>query len=150
MVNYEGIFFDENVVKLIQTLEENKLTNVNDELHCTFKYKPSNDEIFNELVGKEFEVYLIGYGNDGMNSGFEVLLPSELINYYINFDEQSSNKLKTPHITTSLAEVAMAANTKNLNFKKLQQPVKLIGKFGYWIKDEKGEYLSFEPYLNVM
>ena len=37
-------------------------------------------------------------------------------------------------------------NTKNLNFKPLEKPIKLVGKFGYWIKEEDNEYLSFEPY----
>ena len=66
--------------------------------------------------------------------------------YYINYDEQNPSVLKTPHITASLAEGAKASNTKNLDFKPLEKPVKLVGRFGYWIKDENEEYLSYEPY----
>lgn len=146
MLSYEGIFFEEDMVKIIHSLEKEKLARVNDEIHCTFKYHPSNNEIFNEIVGQVFEVYLIGYGNDGQNSGFEILLPEELREYYINFDEQNPDVLKVPHITASLAEGAKASNTKNLDFKPLEKPIKLNGKFGYWIKDENNEYLSFEPY----
>lgn len=146
MLSYEGIFFEEDMVKIIHSLEKEKLARVNDEIHCTFKYHPSNNEIFNEIVGQVFEVYLIGYGNDGQNSGFEILLPEELREYYINFDEQNPDVLKVPHITASLAEGAKASNTKNLDFKPLEKPIKLIGKFGYWIKDENNEYLSFETY----
>ena len=144
MLNYEGIFLDEKSIKLIQVIEECKLELTNDILHCTFKYKPSKDEIFNDIVGKEFELYLVGYGNDGMNSGFEVVLPYELKEYYLNYDENGT--LKTPHITTSLAKGAKAVNTANLEFKKLNNPVKVTGKFGYWIIGEKGGVISFEPY----
>ncbi|MBQ8193287.1 MAG: hypothetical protein IJZ46_04390 [Bacilli bacterium] len=139
MLSYEGIFFEANMVDLIHSLETEKLARVNDEIHCTFKYHPTTDEIFNDIVGRTFEVYLISYGNDGQNSGFEVLLPDELKAYYINYDA-------TPHITASLAEEAKASNTKNLNFKPLEKPVKLVGRFGYWIKGENEEYLSYEPY----
>ena len=67
MLSYEGLFFGEEMVKLIHSLETNQLENVNDELHCTFKYHPSENEIFDDIVGKTFEVYLIGYANDGNN-----------------------------------------------------------------------------------
>ena len=146
MLSYEGIFFEEDIVNIIHSLEKEKLARVNDEIHCTFKYHPNNNEIFDEIVGQVFEIYLVGYGNDGQNSGFEILLPEELREYYINFDEQNPDVLKVPHITASLAEGAKASNTKNLDFKPLEKPIKLIGRFGYWIKDENNEYLSFEPY----
>lgn len=146
MLSYEGIFFEEDMVNIIHLLEKEKLEKVNDEIHCTFKYHPNSDEIFNEIVGQEFEIYLVGYGNNGQNSGFEILLPEELNKYYINFDEQNPDVLKVPHITASLADGAKASNTKNLDFKPLEKPIKLIGKFGYWLKDENNEHLSFEPY----
>ena len=121
MLSYEGIFFDKDTEALIHSLETKTLDEVNDELHCTFKYHPNAEEIFNDIVGKEFEIFLIGYANDGCNSGFQVSLSDELIPYYISYDEQNPNKLKVPHITASLA-------------------------IGYWLKDENGEYLSFSPY----
>ncbi len=145
MLNYEGIFFEANVVELIHSLETEKLSIVNDEIHCTFKYHPNEEEVFDELVGKSFEVFLIGYGNDGMNSGFQISLPDELIPYYINYDEQNPDILKVPHITASLSEGAKASSTKNLDFKPLKKPIRIIGKFGYWIKDKNGEYVSYEP-----
>ena len=144
MLNYEGIFLDEKSIELIRLIEENKLELTNDQLHCTFKYKPNRGEIFNDIVGKEFELYLVGYGNDGMNSGFEVVLPEELNEYYINYD--NNNNLKVPHITTSLSKGAKAVNTANLEFKKLKKPIKVTGKFGYWLIDEKDAYISFEQY----
>ena len=146
MLSYEGIFFDEENVKIIHSLESRQLPNINDEIHCTFKYHPNESEIFNDIVGKSFEVYLIGYGNDGKNSGFQVSFSDELTPYYINYDEEDSKKLKVPHITASLADGAEAFNTKNLKFKPLEKPIKVVGKFGYWIKNEDEEHLSFEQW----
>ena len=147
MLCYEGIFFETDVVELIQSLEEKKLDIINDEIHCTFKYHPTKEEIFNDIVGKSFEVFLIGYGNDGMNSGFQISLPNELIPYYINYDEQNPDVLKVPHITSSLSKGAKASNTKNLDFKPLKHPIKIVGRFGYWIKDGDKEYLSYKPFF---
>ncbi len=81
-----------------------------------------------------------------MNSGFQISLPEELIPYYINYDEQNLDVLKVPHITTSLAEGAKASNTKKLQLRPLEKPIRIVGKFGYWIKDENDEYLSYAPY----
>lgn len=147
MLKYEGIFFEDDMCELIHSLETNRLPIVNDIIHCTFKYHPSNDEIFNDIVGKEFELYITSYGNNGQNSGFEVVLPKELEKYYINYDNENPNILVNPHITASLAENAESKNTKNLRFKPLKKTIKLIGKFGYWFEEETKEYLSFEPYL---
>lgn len=147
MVSYEGIFFEGEMATFIRSLEETNLGKLNDELHCTFKYHPSDKEVFNDIVGKSFDVYIVGYGNDGMNSGFELLLPDNLKKYYINYDEKDSSILKIPHITVSLSEKAKASNTKNLNFKKLDKPIKVTGKFGFWIKEEGVEYLSYSKYF---
>lgn len=146
MINYEGIFFDEKNINIIQKEELQKLDIINDEIHCTFRYHPDENEIFNDIVGQTFEMYLIGYACDGQNSGFALQLPPELIPYYINYDEQNPNFLKIPHITASLKEGATAANTKNLEFKPLEEPIKVTGRFGFWIKEENREYVSYKPY----
>lgn len=146
MVSYEGIFFDKDTIELIHSLETKRLAKVNDEIHCTFKYHPNEGEIFNDIVGKNYEIFLIEYGNDGMNSGFQISLPEELIPYYLNYDEQNPNILKIPHITASLSQNAKASDTKNLKFTPLEKPIKIIGKFGSWIKDENNEYLSYSSY----
>lgn len=146
MLSYEGIFFEGESLKLIQSLEKTHLPIVNDEIHLTFKYHPSENEIFNELIGKEIEVEIIGYACDGQNSGFEIKLPDEIIPYYINYDEKDPSKLKKPHITVSINEGAKAVNTQYLNFEKIPLPYKVKGKFGYWIKDNGKEYISYEKY----
>lgn len=99
MLSYEGLFFDEETVKLIHSLEEDTLDVVNDEIHCTFKYHPANDEIFNEIVGKYFDVYLVGYANGGKNSGFKIEIFKKLEKYYIHHEPIDQTKLITHHIT---------------------------------------------------
>ena len=89
-------------------------------------------------------MYLIGYGNDGMNSGFEIELSEELKPYYINYDEINKSILKIPHITASLSDDAEAVNTKNLKFNKLPQKYKIKGRFGFWIEDDDKEYISYK------
>lgn len=148
MLSYEGIFFDEEEEKKIFSLEKKNLGLVNDKLHCTFKYHPTEKEIFNNLVGEYFDIYLVGYGNDGKNSAFMIDLPEELKEYYINYD--TDNKLKIPHITVSLSEDATANDSKDLNFKKLTKPIKVRGRFGYFVKDNGKEYVSFEPYYDYV
>lgn len=146
MLSYEGIFFEKETVDFIHSLEKNCLSIVNDKIHCTFKYHPLENEIFDELVGKEIEVLVVGYACDGKNSGFELKLPEEIMQYYINYDEQEPSKLKKPHITTSLSKGATASKTKDLNFIPLDSPYMIKGRFGYWIKEENNEYLSFDKY----
>ena len=145
MVLYEGLFFEGKEAEIIHSLEEKQLDYVNDELHCTFKYKPIGKEIFNEIVGKSFDIYIVGYASDGMNSGFEVVIPEELKKYYINYEDEEAGILKVPHITASLSKGAKAVNTKNLKFKKLSKPVKITGRFGCWVKENNKEYLSYKP-----
>ncbi len=149
MVSYEGIFFEGETVDFIHSLEKNRLPIVNDKIHCTFKYNPSEDEIFDELVGKEIEVLIIGYGNDGNNSGFEVQLPSDIMKYYINYDEEEPSKLKKVHITASLSEDAKSSKTKDLKFEKLPDSYTVKGRFGYWIKEDNTEYISYDRYKTI-
>ena len=146
MIKYVGLFFNEREANLIKSLEVNDLGYYNDLLHCTFKYRPDDIEFFDEIIGKIFEVYLIGYGNDGKNSGFEISLPDELLKYYINYDEDNSSVLKDPHIIVSLAKNAKAADTKNLKFIPLKKTIKVTSTFGYWLKNEEQEFVSFEPF----
>lgn len=146
MLSYEGLFFDKETTELLHSLEENQLATINDEIHCTFRYHPNEKEIFNDIVGKTFEITIIGYGNDGFNSGFEISLPDKLLPYYINYEDDNELLLKVPHITTSLAIDAKEANTKNLKFKPLDKPIIIKGKFGYWLKDGNNEYLSYKQY----
>lgn len=139
MIHYAGLFFEGESEKKIQELERNKLDKIHDKLHCTFKYEPVDENMFDELVGKEFNIYLIGYGSNEENSGFQILLPEELRKYYIN-----QNGLA--HITASINEDGKAVNTSKLKFEPLDKPIKVTGRFGYWIIEDDKEYLSYEKY----
>ena len=145
MLVYEGIFFEGESLDLIRSLEKEQLQKINDEIHCTFRYHPSKEEIFNELVGHEIEVFLIGYGHDSDNSGFLIQLPTEIEKYYINYLEDGKT-LIIPHITSSLSGRTKASKTRELDFKPLDKPYLIKGKFGFWIKEDDHEYLSYEPY----
>lgn len=143
---YEGLFFDDKNSNILRSLDFNKLNNRINNLHLTFKHAPSDDEIFNELLGKEFTIEIIGYGNDGHNAGLEVRLPDELIEYYINTDNE---KLRAPHITTTLSNDAKAINTHKLSFKAFTNPIKITGIFAHYIQNENNTFISTIPYLST-
>lgn len=145
MISYEGLFFEGESLELIHSLDINKLEKANDEIHCTFRYHPSKNEIFNELVGKTFEVTLTSYGSDSNNSGFLVSLPDELKPYYINY-ESDQKTLRIPHITASISVGAEPSETRNLDFKPLPITHKIKGRFGFYIKDNRGKYISYDKY----
>jgi len=145
IISYEGLFFENDSLTLIHSLDTEKLEKANDEIHCTFRYHQNNDEIFNEIVGQTFDIYLIAYGNDGMNSGFLVSLPDELKPYYINYEDDRKT-LRTPHITASLSKKSIQSNTKDLDFKLFSEPIKIKGRFGFCIKDNRGKYISFDKF----
>lgn len=145
MINYEGLFFEGENLEKILSLEETKLDTINDIIHCTFKYKPSYEETFDELVGKYYDVDLLGYGCDGKNSGFMIAFQDELKDYYINCDEDGN--YISSHITTSIKEGEEAINTKDIDFKFYNKPIHIKGRFGYYIKDENGKaYVSYKPF----
>lgn len=153
MVRYMGIFFEGEDADFIKQMEFNPLEWTNDLLHCTFKYKPKNDELFEECVGQEVDVYLIGYGCDGKNSGFEIAFDDSLDPYYINYDEKKVNEdgtpmLKPKHITVSLAKGAIPAETKDLDFIRLAKPIIVKGRLGYWVTEKNKEsHVCYERVL---
>lgn len=146
MILYEGIFFiEEEIETLIHSQENTQLPRLYKPLHITFKYRPKSEELFDNLVGSEIQLLIVGYGCDGKNSGFEVLLPDDVEKYYINVVNKKGGVRKTPHITASLAPGASAVNTSNLQFIPLSKPIPITGKFGYCISEKGKEFISFEP-----
>ena len=145
MVDYEGIFFDENECRKIRGLEKNPLPNIHECIHCTFIYKPLNDQIYDFLLDKEISIYLISYGSSKNNSGFEIEIPEEYMKYYNNYDIKG--KYVKPHLTASISKNGKSKDTCKLKFTPLISKVKITGRFGYWIKEDNGdEYVSFEPH----
>ncbi len=147
MVLYEGIFFEGDSSKLIVLNERSPLEKRVSNFHCTFKFRPKDEEIFDEIVGEDVNVMVIGYGCDGKNSGYEVVLPGYIQKYYLNYDKNNPEKLTTSHITISLAKGARAVDTKNLEFSPLYRPFVLRGRFGYYISEGKEQYVSYDKYF---
>ena len=145
MVYYEGLFFEKDEINKLLALEENRLEYCIDLLHCTFKYLPESNEIFNELVGRYFDIEIMGYGYDEKNSGFCVKLPKELEQYYINTD--SLGNIVLPHITCSRSIDGESENTKDLLFSYFNEFLKIRCRFGFCIKDSSGKiFVSFDKF----
>jgi hypothetical protein len=129
-VIYKGLFIDEMSSYQLKQFEgsrrlENEIREKGIE-HITFQFRP--EELFPEnLMGKTFTLMIVGYGNNGENSGFKVALPEELIPYYRGAD--------VIHITTSLSESSKAINTRHLDFKSIS-PFEITGKLGYYTGKE--------------
>ena len=141
MVHYEGLFFDENEINKMYQAETHHLPFKHDEIHCTFAYKPKPEDIFDDIVGEYIDIYLIGYGYNNDNSGFEIEIPDEYREYYKNFKDGVFVK---PHITLSVSKKAVPHKTRKLNFVPLKEKIKIRARFGYWIKEGTDEYLSFD------
>ena len=143
MINYVGLFFEGNDLEKILSLEQNKLEFINDVIHCTFKYEPNENEIDNTILGEYFEVELIGYANNNSNSGFMVTLDDKIKKYYKN---EVNGEIIPPHITCSIAKEKLPIETSNLVFNLLEKPIRVKGRYGYYIKDENGRcYVSYKP-----
>ena len=148
-IEYAGIFFYDD--DSIRSKEEHPLKKTYYPLHCTFKYHPTSEdiELLNQLIGKTIDVYLVGYGYNDDNSGFEIEFQLEtgenIDNYYINYDENNIPKKK--HITVSLSETGSAVNTNNIKFRKFNSKIgPFKGVFGYKFRGIKNIcYMPIDP-----
>ena len=127
---YQGIFFDDSVRTELIKFQQKGLNENIINMHVTFNYGrlykfPEN------IVGKEVEVIIVGYGSDGLNSGFAVEIPKELNKFYKN--------KSVAHITVSLGEVngikGKAVDTGKLEFNKLDKILKIKGRIGYFLSE---------------
>ncbi len=130
IIGYQGIFFDNDVKEKLIELQQRSLNKNIDNIHVTFYY--GNIERYpEEILEKEFEVKVLGYGFDGLNSGFLVEIPKELSIYYKNSS--------VPHITISLGEIngvkGKAVDTGALKFEKFDTSFIIKGKIGYFVKN---------------
>lgn len=125
---FQGIFLDNEVEKQLIALQERGLASSIENMHITFKFGDT-EKYPEELMGKDFDIKVTGYGSDGKNSGFSVELPEELKKHY-----KSSS---IPHITVSIGEVdgvkGKPVDTAKLDFYPLDKPVQIKGKLGYFI-----------------
>lgn len=146
MIEYIGIFIDENDAKKILKNEKVKLERRPNNFHCTMQYMPKDLSFFNDVIGQEVTISLTGYGCDGDNSGFRVDFPDNIKKYFLNTDKEGN--LKVPHITTSLSKKGKAVNTMNLQFDNLENIIFVRGKFGFFVKERGKGYISFESTKN--
>lgn len=119
---YMGIFLEKESMEILTEKEQSLARSIKD-MHITFAFKPSSEEVaeFMPFVGKPVSISVNGYGNNGKNSGFSVTLPSDGSYLY--------RGSKQPHITTSLSAEGMAVETGNLSFSAVA-PFEVCGTFG--------------------
>ena len=149
---YYGIFFDEESNALISKLDTKKLDIVPDYFHVTFRYLPNNDERINDVVGKEFELKIIGIANNGKNSGVLIEIPNNIKKYYINRYEENGKEISViSHMTLSISSDSKNRYTRDLDFKPLKEPIKVRGRFGYCIENVLGDKTSrYVTYKKVL
>lgn len=95
---------------------EGSLAHVIGHQHITLIFNPTDAQASEYIslieTGKTIYSYeSIGYGNDGINEGYSVVIKEE-IPYYNTF---------RPHITTAVAEGASAIGTGSLKFKNINK-----------------------------
>ncbi|MNB72127.1 hypothetical protein D3C81_519810 [compost metagenome] len=123
---YTGIFFNEKTYNEMKKQSSTKVLNKRIENpHVTLEFKPKN-LLPSELVGQEIDVFIVGEGNDGMNHGYEVVIPETLREYY-----HGSEKV---HVTMSIDQNGKPVNTGSIEFKKRNSFV-VTGRIGYFTKE---------------
>lgn len=135
---YQGLFFDEESQKKLIKLQKDKLKDNIRDMHITFKFGET-EKYPEELLGKEFDVKIIGYASNGRNSGFQIELPDELKTYYKNQNG--------PHVSVSIGEVdgvkGKPVDTGKLKFELLENPIEMKSRLGYYIFG-KGKIMNNE------
>ena len=145
IITYQAVFLDETSIKKLIEMQKEKLPKMPKDMHCTFKFMPSNKEIeeFSKvLLGKKVSLKVVGYSSNGKNSGFEIELEPEQELVYTNShivkkDETSKVERTTPHITVSMSKDAKAVDTGFLNFEPLQEPFEITGTGGFFVTDRE-------------
>ena len=143
---YSGIFFDNESKNVILSLDKNKLDIIPKWYHVTFGYLEENNKILNDIVGNDITIKIIGFKNNGKNSGLLVEIPDEYKKYYNHYDE--NNNLIIPHITLSISKDSNNRYTKDLKYELFNKPIIISGKFGYCIEknvgDKNSRYITFK------
>lgn len=88
--------------------------------HVTLAYKP--EAVDPQWFGKEVDIYIIGYANDGHNEAAKVMIRSR--------DGSLSDLIstvETPHITICVAPDSKPVDSKKLRFDPTEKIVKLSG-----------------------
>ena len=158
IIKYQAIFINPADVKTLVERQKEKLPQVVKDMHCTFKFQPSKEEIsrFSQLLGKNLTLKVVGYCSDGKNSGYEIELSPEQSKVYSNTHTVNNKnsiatvERTTPHITVSMSEGAKAVDTGMLPFSRKDfEPFIIHGKAGFYITKtidkKKTSEITFEP-----
>lgn len=122
--------------------------------HITTAYRPDAKGVHLDDLGSSASIQIIGYGNNGQNEGLLVKIAAEspiiqkTIDERVAPDEAGELKPVLSHITLSIADGAEAVNTKYLDFKPLETPINLSGKYALFCKD--GTLISNKDTLKEM
>jgi len=139
---YLGLFVEkEDLLKKLKeegNPEWKRLSKTIEEPHVTIYYKPADDISFS-LFGKEVEVEVYGYGNNGKNEGLFVRMPEEdgawaKIKQYVDRDDRKF------HITVSHSEESTPKETENIEFEEISKPFRIRMKFGGMDRKGKVKY----------
>ena len=135
-VIYTGIFFNKTVGE--NTILNSVVLEKGIEYpHVTFKFRPSESELkkFVTIAGEVSTVACTAYGIDNDNEGYLV----DIVNASFKMKE-AFYKIEVPHITTGLGTNGKAVNTRFLEFKPIDPPILLAGRFGFFT--DKGVVFS--------
>lgn len=120
-MNIKNVMF---IAIFVPDVKNGSLENCNNKggQHVTLAFKPTKEqcEELANYIGKQTEVKIVSYGNDGQNEGVGV----EIDNSIPYFGAQQK------HITLSIANGAKAVNTANLTMEKIE-PFSVSGRIGY-------------------
>lgn len=91
--------------------------------HVTLAFRPQEDFLREDLLGKSFPVKLVGYACSLENEGYRVTIPEEL---------ESSQQVPL-HITVSTSEFGKPVNTGYLKFEPIgSQSRTVMARYGYF------------------
>ena len=111
-VIYSGIFFD--------TLPENiksDFKNTPKFIHITDKFRPSKDELKDNLLGEKINVEILGIGNNNRNQA--LLTKDDVLGYR--------------HITVSWKDGSTPKESKHIKeWTMFETPVNITGTYGYY------------------
>ena len=137
-VVYTGIFIDPD--EIYGNITPSLSHKIRDP-HVTVAYRPRVGELLLDSLGSAAHIEAIAYGNDGKNEGLLVRVTCDDMAVQRTLGERESmgadgeSRLVPMHVTLSIADGAKAVDTRNLQFRPLENTFELRGKYGYFCKD---------------
>lgn len=114
--------------------------------HVTFKFgiKDSDLEMIKKFIGKETDIRVVGYGelyNGSIltNIGYQVEIPEEFAELYVNKAVPHITLWITPEVDESGKKLGKAVNTRNCEFQSVE-PFTVPAVFGLF--DQNNDFYS--------